>query len=256
MKRPFHLVVLFLGVVGVLGCAAVLNAIRSGGMRTAAAAEVVFAKADDAWVAVSWGLAEMQARVGDLTLAANDVRQVVEEWAQGAAGRQVAAHLELGEKSARMASALGEADRWLERMSWSAEWARQILVLARPDAAAVLGADMRVKDEIESLRQRLAQAGEWNDRLNRFAAGGGMAGGTQAQEAVQMALRLLATFSAADARLVELQIRVPEIREETRRVGMKTKRWVFGIATSLALVMVWLAAGQFALAGYGWKGFK
>ena len=75
-------------------------------------------------------------------------------------------------------------------------------------------------------------------------------------EAVQLTLRLLATFSSIDARLARIQKRVFETQEEVRGRKATTDRSIFTATIIASLLMAWMAAGQFCLCFHGWKALR
>ncbi len=75
-------------------------------------------------------------------------------------------------------------------------------------------------------------------------------------QAAALALRVAATLGDIDSRWDKLTDRLSEARENMQVIRAKTLRRIRLAAVAIALLVLWMGAGQVALSLYGWQGIR
>jgi hypothetical protein len=121
------------------------------------------------------------------------------------------------------------------------------------DALAELPVVERVNVDVDRLKEasdRLSDLTERTDKLAGLLARTGPAGDAdvagESSRAVEAVRRPIALAEAGSERL-------ETGRQSIAAAHARIRRWVNGIALALAVVLVWVAAGQLSLLAHGWK---
>jgi flagellin-like hook-associated protein FlgL len=257
LKRILSVLVLSLGLLGFAGCVALGVGGLFGSAWLSRTTKNVFEKVDGVFVIIRDKVDETHARVDDARITAEGMEQSLKQWARDEARERLGSRLDVEEKADRAAQALAEADKWLELSAAATEMLQQVFALGASAGAAMdtRPAD-RLLEEIGSLRGQLDRAGETVEKIRSRAAGDEKMPRGRIEQAVQLALRLVATLGSIDERLAKLETRLSEIQEEVRGWEAATLRWIFFVTAAFLLLTAWMAAGQCALFLYGWRGVR
>lgn len=246
-KQILRLLALLLGIVGFVGCMAALAGVWSVGAAVSQTTEHVFERIDGALVVAGRRISEARDGVEAAKITTQSIQSALKKWTKRETGERLAERLELAEKTQRLASGLEQADHWLELSQSSVELVAQALSLgssagAPVDAAAVDG----LIEEIGSLRAQLATATDFVARLHK-QTDDGESFGERIEQAAELALRVIATLGTVDSRLEAFGDAISGTQSDLRELKGKTLRWILIAKAGVALLIVWMAAGQVAL---------
>jgi hypothetical protein len=247
---------LFLGLLGLVACAAAIVAVWIGSARLNRVADNLFGKMDKCLLAVRERVSGVAERVQESKITAQGMERSLRDWAAKEAAQRLASRADVQEKAARLAGVLRQADDWLELSTSSTQIVREVLSMASaagvPTSTAL--AD-RLLDEIGALRNHLARATQLVERIGDVAveAREEKTPDKRMRRAAEAALQLLATLGSIDERLEKLDGRVSEIQEQVFHWKATTHRWILIAAIFISLLFVWMAAGQSFLCHHGWK---
>ena len=76
------------------------------------------------------------------------------------------------------------------------------------------------------------------------------------EQAVQLALRAVATLSEIDSRLGESSDRLSETRNKGQQLKSRTHFYILAARVGLILLIAWMAAGQVSLCRSGWNAYR
>ncbi len=76
------------------------------------------------------------------------------------------------------------------------------------------------------------------------------------EQAAQLAVRVAATLGTIDSRLDKFTNRLSQTQEALRKLKAKTLRRIWLATFAVMLLILWMAAGQVALAFYGWQSLR
>jgi hypothetical protein len=113
-------------------------------------------------------------------------------------------------------------------------------------------------EEIASFRSQLAEATEFVARIHERTAEASEEKSLEEriEQAVQLALRVVATLGSIDSRLEKFENRLSETQKNLQELKTKTHRWILVVTIGITLLMVWMAAGQVALCLLAWNGLR
>ena len=115
-----------------------------------------------------------------------------------------------------------------------------------------------VIEEISSLRGQLADAMEFIEKLRDAAAAIGEENPPQEriEQAVQLALPVIAKLSSIDSRLGKFENRLFATQESLHALNARSIRWIKIVSIAIMTLIVWMAAGQLALSRLAWTGLR
>ncbi len=205
-KRLLALLTLSLGLLGVVACAAGIALAWSVGSRLNRANENAFDRVNKSLAAVKDRILGVQRRVQELKITTDDVVQGLRNWTQKATSERLVRRLAVAEKAEQLAKGLQQADQWLEMSQVAIQGVQQALELGSSIGAPVDDALAEpLLERLASLRSQLQKASEMVAGIRSRAAA--IAKGASLEErihqAVQLALRVVATLGESDSRLGE-----------------------------------------------------
>jgi chromosome segregation ATPase len=217
------------------------------------ATHAVFDAIDRSLVVARDRVEKARGRVEAAKITTEEVEQSLKDWAKRQAGKRVAEKLKVAERTEQLTVTMNQADQWLEVSQSSVELVQQVLSLASSAGAAVdVGAVDAIHEDIASLRSKLADATEVVDEIHRRTSGEDSLE-TWREQAVRSAVHAVVTLSSIDSRLKGLEGKLAEVGSNL--VGQKAtllRSFSLGAVVSTFL-LAWMAAGQAALCGLGWK---
>jgi hypothetical protein len=257
-RRRFVLfVVLALGVVGTLACAAAIVATWVVGARLRSTTETAFAKIDDSLVAIQNRTEQTRERLKESALSTETISSSVKDWAARSAGERLALKLDVAEKSEWLLVVMHRSDNLLELSSSSAESVQQMLLMASAIGTEIDGDSVDgVIEAIASLRKQLGEAIGFVQDLHDHTTGIDEGSGERFQQVVQLSLRALATLGSIDARIGTFQTRLAETQEKSQALLVRSLRWVKALTIATITLLAWMAAGQLALSYLAWRSLR
>jgi hypothetical protein len=258
-KRLLNLLALFLGFIGLVGCFALVVGVWIISARLSQVTENLFGKLDGSLVVVRERVAQTHDRVEASKITTEGIEKTLKDWTKREADERLALRLNAAEKTERLASTLQQADHWLEVSESSVELVQQALSMgslagAPMDTTSVDG----LIEEIASFRSQLAEATEFVARIHERTAEASEEKSLEEriEQAVQLALRVVATLGSIDSRLEKFENRLSETQKNLQGLKTKTRRWILVVTIGITLLMVWMAAGQVALCLLAWNGLR
>jgi hypothetical protein len=259
MKRfsqLFPLLALWLGLVGVVACAAATVVVWSTGSRLSQANENVFDSIDKSLAAVRDRVLRAQRRVQESKITTEDIGQSLRNWTRKEASERLASRLEVEEKADQLALGLRQADLWLEMSGASIQSVQQAL-----EIASALGAPVDAKlvdpllEKLGALRSQLEQSTETVDGIReRMAkAAEGEALEERFNQFAQLARRVVVTLGEIDSRLGESADRLADTQTKRQHLKAKTHSYIVTAEICAVVLITWMAAGQVSLCRHGWK---
>ena len=258
-KRVLSLLALTFGLLGLVGCLVALVGVWNLGSQVRQATDTVFEKLDGTVVIVHDRAVQTRNRLEASKITTEEVVTTLKDWTKHEAGQRVALQLGIEEKTERLASALQQADHWLEVSESSVGLVQQTLSVvslagAPVDPTAVDG----LIEGLSSLRAQSAEATEFvtsiRDRTVKKSGERPLKG--RIEQAAQLAVRVAATLGTMDSRLDKFTNRLSQTQEDLRELKAKTLRRIWLATFAVMLLILWMAAGQAALAFYGWQSLR
>jgi hypothetical protein len=250
---------LLLGGAGVVACAMAIYEIWIVRAKVSQRTEVTFARIDDLLVAVKERVGKASERIGHARITLQDLEEALKSWSRREARERLAARLDIAGKADRVSAALADADHWLEVSASSLALARQALQIGNAAGASMDTEPIdRLHETVESWRAELAQAAELAARVRDGVAGTDDAPSLRErfEQALKLALRMVATLSSLGDRLEHFETRVSEVRGRVDQFKFRTLRWILTAAIGSTVLIAWMAAGQATLALLGWRGVR
>lgn len=259
LNRTLHILSLIFGLVGLVGCLAVIVGTWSIHSRTIRISENAFRAIDDSLVVIQQRFAQMQTRVQTLNITTVEMRDSIEERTSSAVREHLGSGLGVEEQTERLASGLQQAGHWLELTTSTVQVVQRTL-----EAGNSVGVPVQtepadhVLEELASVRAQLATAIEAVEQLRDRATkpGEGVSQVQQFNQIVSFATRVIATLGSVDSRLQECGDNLAEMQTKTRSAAAKVTRWIRLTSLGVTFLAVWMAAGQGSLCYLGWIGFR
>ena len=214
---------------------------------------------DKSLAAVKDRILGVQRRVQELKITTDDVVQGLRNWTQKATSERLVRRLAVAEKAEQLAKGLQQADQWLEMSQVAIQGVQQALELGSSMGAPVDDALAEpLLERLASLRSQLQKASEMVAGIRSRAAA--IAEGASLEErihqAVQLALRVVATLGESDSRLGEFADKFSEARTKGQHLKSKTHACIFIAQMGVVLLIAWMAVGQASLCLHGWKNYR
>jgi hypothetical protein len=248
-----------LGGLGVVICVAALVVIWIVRVRVGQLNENVFAGLDRTLVAVGQRVSQTRDRVRDAKLTTADVEKSLLDWTKRRAGERVAAQLNAQEKADRVSALLQQAGDWLEIAESSAGLVNELLSnLPRASEQADVPSLGRLIEEIAAARAQLAEAADVVARIREriVAVGDEKSRQERIEQAAQLTVRVADTLGSLDSRLEKFGGRVSEVQDRLRELKTRTSWWIRVVTVGVTLLILLMAAGQFALCWLAWNGWR
>jgi hypothetical protein len=261
IRRFLPFMTLSLGCMGVVVCIVGIIGTWLVGSRLNRATENVFAQIDSALVVVRGKVVAAEQRVRAAKIDSEDIEQSLKNWTKEEVGDRLTLRLGIEEKTERLASSLQQADHWLEFSESSLQLVQQALELANATGAPIETKPVETKpadrllEELASLRAHLMEATGLLERIRERTAEAGEEKSLKEKidQAVQLALRVIATLSSVDSRLGDFGNRLSETQTKAKNLKIKTQRWIRVAMIGITLLILWMAAGQISLCLRGWQ---
>jgi len=255
--RILRIVALVLGIVGTVGCGYVIVRAWNAKAQVAGIAVDVFERVDGSLGAVQTRVERLQERVEEAKITAEDIEKRLKDWSQSEAVQRVAERLDISGKAEGIAKILDRGDHWLEVALSTADLAQQTMNVARQAGFKFEAKPLEgLVEDITGLRKQLAEATQFVAEIRDRTAeeGDEKTVGERIGRIVPTALRVVATLGSVDTRLAKLVDRLDQTHEKLEGIETLVKMRVLRASRGFTLLMLWMAAGQIALAAIGWKG--
>ena len=216
-KRFLYLIALILGLLGVVGSLAAIFCIWTCETRVERTAKKILGTIDDSLTVAQRRLGQTKERVEGLKFTTEEITTTIASWTKSEAKERLASQLEVTEKAQRIEAGLQQADHWLELTESSIQFVQQVV-----EMAIEIGAPLQTNfaegslEELALLRKEVAEAIEPLKRIQEHAAGEGL-DEERLRRIRELCLRVVATITSVDARLVRLDDRLAKFMELRRR---------------------------------------
>jgi chromosome segregation ATPase len=255
-NRLLGIVGIVLSGIGTVICAAAMVAIWIVSVRIGRLSETLFSKMDQSLIAVRQRVDRTQDRVAAATTSSKDIEETLRDWGRREAGQQLATRLDAAERTERLASALRQADSWLEVAQSSIEQIQDLLSVNAATTASSettivgkLTADITavraqlgdVIGLVGSLRDRIADATDEKSAKERI------------EQAIQLTLRVPEILGSINSSLDTFLDRLSATQSQLQDLETRTRRWILAIAIGVTLLTLLMAAGQVALCWLSWR---
>ena len=246
------------GLVGLTACAAGVYAVWRVESRVQYVNDRVFDLFDDGLSTIRERVRRAADRVRQSRLTSDEVVRALKDRTVLEARNRLITQLEIENRAEKLAGQIRTADVWLDTSQQTARDVRQLLELSRTLGARVDAAALdEVLDSLTSLRDTLAQAEQSVEELRLFAANVNIPEEDRLARIAAVAARVAATLLEIAPRLDRLEARLAERQDDSRRLGETAGRWIRWTAIACTAILVWVAAGQLCLCGWGrrrWRG--
>lgn len=259
LKRIASLALISLGAVGVIACVAAACAVWSVRGSVSQRTSKAFDTIDGLLVVVDDRVAKARERTEHARITLRDLEQALTTWSKREARERLAARLDIEKKAERVSTALADADHWLEVSASSLTLARQALEIGNAAGASLnLGPIDKLHEMVQSWRSELAKAAELAARVRDGVAGTDDEPSLRErfEQALRLALRVVATVSSLGDRLQGFEARVTDVRSRVEQLQTRTLRTILWVAVGSTAVLVWMAIGQGSLCALGWRGLR
>ena len=254
-KTLIPLLVFLLGLIGVIACAAAAAIAWSAGSRLSQVNQTAFERIDETLGTVRDRVLDAQRRVQESKLTTEDIQQSLKEFTRKKTSEQLETRLAIEKKTKTLARGLQQADLWLQLSSTSIQSVQDALQLGNSLGAPVDPSSVEpLIGKLANLRSQLTRATETVERIQQRAAetAEGEPRKDRMEQAVQLALRAVATLGEIDSRLGESVDRL----SETQTKGSRTHAYIFAAQIGSVLLIAWMAVGQICLCRSGWQAYR
>jgi hypothetical protein len=248
LRRLLGLLAGTAGLIGLLLCVAGLVGVWVGYVEIVRRVDRVFDRADGGLAGVQENLRDASARLREAEAELESVRNREAELATQPPAQRSARRAASKKTVEALGPGLGEARSTLVKATEAALVANGWL-----DALAELPAVERVNIDADRLKEASDQLGELTERTTRLTDLLGRAAPAddaqvagESSRAVEAVRRPIVLAEAASDRLDDGRGRIASARA-------RVLWWVNAVAVALAVVLVWIAAGQFSLLVHGGK---
>lgn len=254
-KRLFGLLVLVLGLVGLIGCIAVLGLASANRARLQHKTTQVFAELDQFLLLVDGRLVQTQKRVNTAKLTTKTIEKTLQGWTTRESRRLLSHRLEVVEKTQYLASALEQADEWLAFSESVVELAKRGLSLGQDRQEIAKSIDRLVAD-LAVLRGQIEEAqklvADLRERIHEFDDEDAV--GEHVGQAADLVLRVTVTLDVVDTRLADIRTGVSQTQSQLQEFDGTVRQWITWGVVAVGVLSLWMAAGQVALSLFGWRG--
>jgi hypothetical protein len=200
-------------------------------------------------IAVQDRIRRVDERIDAARLEGEEVSRWIRELTKQEARERIAEQVQIESRVDRITSKMTVADDWLESANETLALAQKILKLGRTREAGanaeriseITGAIDEVRTELSSVQQQLLVVRNFGKEVD----------GEHLDERIARVVRILTAILAAtrllDSRLEQCQDRLLDLREQTLSWEHKIDAAIRRALAIVALVLAWMAAGQWCL---------
>jgi chromosome segregation ATPase len=241
--------------IGIVVCVGAIIATWMLTSRVNHLADSLLSAMDRSLVVVGQRTDEMHERVVAAKLTTADVEKSMRDWTKRETGERLALQLQAAGATDQLTVRLQTIGDWLAIADSSLEVFQELASLR---ASLGVGSDRTVQElaaEIASLRTQLDDTTTVVAKLQDRIAGTSEQQPLEdrIEQVVQLTLRVVATLSSLDARLLQFSNRLSAARQHLDEVKTTTWRWTLIIASGISLLFIWIGAGQIALFRVSWN---
>jgi hypothetical protein len=262
VKRVFRLLALCLGLIGSLACIAAMIGAWYVEARLCRATDRLFEKLGGTVGAVQTRVVRVRERLQDSKVTAEDLAESLKQWTKQEALDRVAMRLDAGKKTEKLTSILQQTDDWLEFSESACGLVEQAMSIAVPaDANRLEG----FVEELAGLREWLADATETVGRIRdsltkendaEKGENGTKPLGPRIEKGVELTLRVAVILGSMDHQLRELTDRLSHAQQYLQESNATALHRIRLATIAVTLFILWLGAGQLALASYGYRSLR
>jgi hypothetical protein len=202
---------------------------------------------------------DAQARVQESKLTTEDIQQSLKDFTRKKTSEKLENRLAIEKKTETLSKGLEQADLWLELSTTSIQNVEQVFELGNSLGAPVDPTSLEpLIGKLANLRSQLSQATETVEGIHERAAeiAEGEPRKERIEQAVQLALRAVATLGEIDSRLGESVDRLSETQTKGQQLKSRTHSYIFATQIGAVLLIAWMAVGQVCLCRSGWQAYR
>jgi hypothetical protein len=254
LKKLLTIIAVVLGSIGTIVCIALTIILCHVSARLDRATERVFDGIDRSFVAVHQRLIQTRDHLAAAAITSAEIEESLRDWTKRETGQRLSTRLNAEERSQQLASALEQADHWLE---FAESFAGLIQRMTSVDASTGATWIDPLVEEIVALRAQSRAAREFVSAIRNRIAGTNdeQSLGERIEQAAQVCLRLVATVGSLTSRLEKLVDRLPATQGQFQSLKSETQWWISVCTIGGTLLLILMAAGQVALCRLAWNGW-
>ncbi|WP_425395447.1 hypothetical protein [Aeoliella sp.] len=254
MKKLLSYLALIAGAVGVVACLVALVTTWSMAGRAQRVTQRLYAAMDDSLAGVQDRVEQVEQRVAAMNITAGEITTGLKDRTAEGIRDRLATELQLEQRTAGLAAGVDQADEWAAAIESSVESVRTMAELL---AATGLDVDPTgidgVLEEIVTVRSQLAEAGEQVAALRQRVASDEE---DHDGQIAKILARVVATLTSLDERMGDFGDRLSAAQQSIATAEGVSQRWITTLSILATLLLIWVAAGQGALARVGWKNVR
>ncbi len=258
-KSLLNVVGVSMGGIGTALCIALMVILWIANARLGRVTDGLFDQTDRALIGIRQRVDQTRDRVGAARINTADIEKSLRDWTKQAAAERLKLRVKAAENTDRLASTLQQADDWLDVSESAAGLVEGVFSIAnsRIAAADTISVDDLIA-QIGSLRAQLADARDAVAKLHQRIVEVGDENPTEGriQQAAQLALRVVATVGSLDSRFQKLDDHISAVQGGLGELKTRARRWILAATIGVALLILWMAAGQVALCRLAWNGWR
>jgi chromosome segregation ATPase len=246
-----------LGVIGIVACAAGLYFAASGKRVVLTANAAAFAELRQFVDLAEGRIEQARRRVDSAKLTATSIEQALKGWTRRETSRLLANRGEIVERTQSLATTMEQAEEWIVFAEAIAKYLRDGAARWRvrtnvADVLEHLAADLAelrvqasdVQQQVADFRGRIAQLNDEQTVAERV------------RQALELSLRIIATLTNLDHRLEKLRTDLTAAHPQLAHAELTLQTWLRRAWLLVIAIICWIAAGQAALAYYGFRGCR
>ncbi|MBI1248625.1 hypothetical protein GC197_12390 [bacterium] len=259
LRFVLNLFALTLGIVGTIGCVAVIAGIWWLNARVSHAVDRASELGSDAISLVDNQVTQVESRIDALKIKSAEVKESITHWIKQNAAQRIGARLEIGEKLQQLQTEMQDAQKLVDLAKSTLDLAQRALeatpelgIHLDPATIETLSQSMQeTETRLTQVTQDLTQITQWIENL-------GEANVTEeaSNRIVKLAARIALTLVNLDEQFARVHGKFDQLKAELNQLHAKLIGYVNIGSVMLALFVAWLGAGQCALAYCGTLGLR
>ena len=257
-KRLTGFVLAALGMIGIIVCLVGAAGVWYAASRLHQVNSEVFRRADELVVQVDRRAVQARDAVEGTRNVADELKQTLQDSAVALVAERLASQPKIDDLERRLASAMERADGLLEASASTAELMEQVLASVGVVASE---RNIELKDRskltatIRSTRESLVNASERLADVQRSLAEIRQKRDFEVNWKLvkELSLAIIAKLDIVQDRLAEFRIRLEETQAQLAQFHGRMRTWILTVQCLMALLLVWIGAGQYCLLIHGWR---
>jgi hypothetical protein len=255
LKRVSALIALAAGLLGILACVAGFYLVWLVGARLDQANEKVFATLDRGLGSAQERVRGVQQRVKESKTRTTELVQNLRDWGADKTKERLVSAVEIEKRGEQLTGYLQTADEWLETSTEKLRGVQQVLQLGGLVGARTERISLdQVLVELASMRAKLQEMEQSMSAVRDFRTNKeGESNENRAARVIKFLASTELAQGAIDTRLGNSLAHLTQIQADVLQSKPRISNYILRATLAGYLVLTWIAAGQVALGGCGWK---